>query len=452
MTAVATESGAARTAPKAAWLWFLLGLFVLMIGLMVGPRVPDDQQAAHCVVNVHLPGPFGFSLNCDSPDFLKDANTPSLLLDPTSIRQSRPGLILAAALIARPIMPLVSFPSLLGVKAQRSDIDPSRIGQALTEQFPAYAAYVLLNVLLLCATFYCVLRIVALNSYNAPDALPFALLASLGLLVVANDVTKAYFWTPHTQMFNIFIPVFGVYAFVRALGGAFGDRGFAFTTGLITGLGFVSYPTFIVLIACVPFAGLLAMVFAKAPPARSLVNMAVYVVFAIAPIALWYLFVRIKSGEVHSVELESPTHMWMPRVFAADGAHGLIMFFYDRLLVCLRLAASQALPVLMTLAILAAIAVRYSAVAWSALRQNGLLVFSALFITAALGGAYSLSGDMHFRWAQALIPPLLVATGVLIIAAYRMLPHPAQRALTAALALAAIVEIAFTIIKNGPFS
>jgi hypothetical protein len=79
-------------------------------------------------------------------------------------------------------------------------------------------------------------------------------------------------------------------------------------------------------------------------------------------------------------------------------------------------------------------------------------VFSALFITAALGGAYSLAGDMHFRWAQALIPALIIAPGALIIAAYRLIPHPAQRALTAACALAAVLEIAFTIVKNGPFS
>jgi hypothetical protein len=452
MTAIATNTATARAVSKAAWLWFLLGLAVLLIGLLIGPRVPDDQQAAHCVVNVHLPGPFGFSLNCDSPEFLKDAITPSALLDPTSIRQSRPGLILAATLVARPIMPLVHFPSLLGVKAQRADIDPTRIGQALTEQFPAYAAYVLLNVLLLCATFYFVLRIVAFHSDNAPDALPFALLASLGLLVVANDVTKSYFWTPHTQMFNIFIPVFGVYAFVRALGGAFSDRGFAFAAGLITGLGFVSYPTFIVLIACVPFAGLLAMIFAKAPPIRGLVNMAIYVVLAIVPIALWYLFVRIKAGEIHAVELQSPTHIWMPRVFAAEGVRGLLLFFYDHLLLCLQFAAGQALPVAMSLVILAAVAFKYPGAARSALRRNGLLVFAAVFITAALGGAYSLSGDMHFRWAQALIPPLLIATGALIIAAHRLLPDPAQRALTAAFALAAVTEIAFTIVKDGPFS
>src|SRR4051794_2622490 len=129
-TAAAVEP---RASPRKAWLWFILGLAVLLVGLLIGPRVPDDQQSARCVVNIHLPGPFGISLNCDSPEFLRLANTPSGLLEPKNTRQPRPGLILAATLISRPILPLVSLPVMLGVKAGRADIDPNRIGSALAE-------------------------------------------------------------------------------------------------------------------------------------------------------------------------------------------------------------------------------------------------------------------------------------------------------------------------------
>lgn len=439
---------------KGAWLWFVVGVLALIIGLLIGPRVPDDQQAARCVVNVHLPGPFGISLNCDSPEFLRLANMPSGLLEPKNVRQSRPGLIIAAAVIARPIMPLVNIPSVLGVKAGRPDIDPSRIGQALTQQFPAYAAYMLLNLLVLCATFFCLIRIVAPRVGEERSRSLQILIASLGLLVVANDVTKAYFWTPHTQMFNIFIPVFGLYTICRAFEGAFDERSFAVVTGLVSGFGMTMYPTFLVVILCAAFAGVVSLLFRQAQVRPSLTNIAIYFVLGAAPLMLWYGFVQIEVGSMYSEELASVNgpSRWIPRVFAEDGVLGLVQFVYVHLLLCLQLAAPQTLPLLMALAIVAALAFKYPQTAASAVRGNAVLAGSALFLAAMIAGFYSASGDMHFRWAQALIPPLIAAAAAVIISVYRSLQPGAQRALTAAGAIAAVVQIAFTIAKNGPFS
>src|SRR5262249_55062909 len=154
-----------------------------------------------------------------------------------------------------------------GVNAKRSDIDPSRIGNALAEQFPGYAAYAILNFLILCATFYCLLQIVQNDANDRASALHIVL-ASLGLLVVANDVTKAFFWSPHTQMFNVFIPVFGLYMFSRALDGALDDSRFAIATGLTTGLGLSAYLTFIVVILCTLFAGLISLFLNRRSPRR----------------------------------------------------------------------------------------------------------------------------------------------------------------------------------------
>ena len=57
--------------------WFSVSFLFLMFALLIGPRLPDDQQATQCVVNVHLPGPFGIGLNCDSPEFMRLAHEPS---------------------------------------------------------------------------------------------------------------------------------------------------------------------------------------------------------------------------------------------------------------------------------------------------------------------------------------------------------------------------------------
>jgi hypothetical protein len=36
---------------------FGIGLLFLMVALLVGPRLPDEQQAAQCVASVHLQQP-----------------------------------------------------------------------------------------------------------------------------------------------------------------------------------------------------------------------------------------------------------------------------------------------------------------------------------------------------------------------------------------------------------
>jgi hypothetical protein len=88
------------------WLLLVCGLVVLMVGLLVGPRVPNDQQHAQCVTNLLFAGPFGISLNCDSMEFMRLARDPAALLEPQNRRQARPGLIFAAAALAVPLSPM----------------------------------------------------------------------------------------------------------------------------------------------------------------------------------------------------------------------------------------------------------------------------------------------------------------------------------------------------------
>ena len=442
-----------RIASNRTWLWFIIGLFVLMLGLLIGPRVPDDQQAARCVVNVHLPGPFGIALNCDSPEFLRLATTPSELLAPKNTRQSRPGLILAAAVLSRPIWPLLNVPKLLGIKASRADIEPSRVSGALAVQFPAYVAYIALNFLILCAAFYCT-SFVNQKLFNDLGRSAQMIFASLGILIVADDVTKAYFWTPHTQMFNVFIPVFATYVFAYALNGAFHERKFAIVTGLITGFGITAYPTFVIIIPCAIFATLLAFLrgSTESTSTRVYTGLAMFVALAAAPLALWYAFIRLKTGEFHSEEIAQGPDIWIPIVFAQDGVRGLLVFFLVHFGLMLELARKQAIPIFALMAIIAAIALTNRAAVAAALHRNLLLLFSALVVDLALGSFYSLSGDMHFRWAFVLIPPLVIAAGAIILSVYHDLNPAMQRFVTSACVALAVWQVGFTIIKSGPFS
>src|SRR5665213_391642 len=262
------------------WSWLVPGLIVLVAGLLIGPRIADDQQRENCVVNVRLLGPLGISLNCDSPEYLRLAHEPSGLLEVDNTRQSRPGIILAASAISVIFSPMRHLPKWFDIAAQRQDIDPRRISGALASQFPAYFAYLTINISVLLLTFFVFLQILGEVSL-APEEHP-VIAGSVGVLLVANDVTKAYFYSPHSQMFNVFGPVFAMWATVRTLNGALKKTRFATIAGLITGFGMTGYPTFALVILCVAASATLSFIYRRALPRPELLNLGLFFAAAIS--------------------------------------------------------------------------------------------------------------------------------------------------------------------------
>jgi hypothetical protein len=431
------------------WFWFWLGLIVLLVGLLVGPRVPDDQQAANCVVNVHLPGPFGIALNCDSPEYLRLAHDPAGLLERENTRQSRPGMVLAAAAVSIPFLPFADLPKLFGVGAHRSDIDPQRIGNALATNFPAYAAYMTINVAILCFSFFFFLQ-TCRGAGISPSTNP-TIAASIGILLIANDVTKAYFWSPHSQMFNVFIPIFAVWAFLRALNGGLSNQRFSVVAGLITGLGMTAYPTFVVVIGCVVLAALLSIAWNVSGRKTTAANLALFIALTIAPGLLWYLFVRVVVGEFYSHEFANGPDIWIPAALAQSYLTPVLAVLHElRLLIAMALPQAIALGGLTLL--LVAVVVTQPRLASPALRHCLPVALSALVASTAIAVFYALAGTMYFRWAYASLPPLLLALGVLALAIAARLPPPRRRALEVICVALACAQLIYAVVKDGPFS
>src|SRR5262249_50724441 len=142
-----------------AWFWFLVVLFTMLVAFLIGPPIPDDRQVANCVYNVRLKGPFGVSLVCDSPEFMRLATHPTALLEPENNRQSRPGLVLAAALLTPPLSPLRELASYFGVQVELGNMNPGKVSNALASYPPAFVAYLLLDILFLAAAFGCLMKI-----------------------------------------------------------------------------------------------------------------------------------------------------------------------------------------------------------------------------------------------------------------------------------------------------
>jgi hypothetical protein len=289
-----------------AWVLFLLVLAIFTAGRLVGPRIPDDEQRRWCAVNVHIAGPFGVSINCDSPEFVRVAAHPSVLLATTTPMQSRPGMPAVAWLIARPLQWLAPLVPELVQSPERADIDPGRISGALQSFGPEYVAFIALNLLILCGGFHLFRRIYRPHQPTDQPETVAIVAASFATLMVATYPVTNFLLSPHSQLFNTLAPLLALFFALRANDGALEDIRFAVMVGAIVGFGQTAYAVFLVVtMAVLLFAGLHALRHWRGGAKLLLLrNAAVLVAMSVAPWVLWYAFVRIAGGESHYHEVQ----------------------------------------------------------------------------------------------------------------------------------------------------
>lgn len=281
-----------------ASFYALYGLIVLLfsLGLLVGPRVPDAAQEEYCVENVDLPGPFGFSLSCDSPDFLQQIIDPSLLLQEGATRQSRPGMILVAHLISRPVALLLEPLPEINLRAAHS----SAVRYDAKQVMAAYAGYLVQVVgwFLLGA---------ALFRSLIPQRLryPWIVLAGCSLLVV-NESWKIFLFSPHTQFFNMFVPLLLGWVAHRYLENRFTTAVRRVLLALTFGLGGLCYPTFFLFLPVL--AVCMAVLALRSADWRGVVRselprFAYMTAAAGMPYAVWLGFVLRRTGSFYQHEM-----------------------------------------------------------------------------------------------------------------------------------------------------
>ena len=169
----------------------VLGLNILMLAQ---PSMPTDKF--YCVEDRPIGKGFRHLLNCDSGEFLALASEPSSVVV-RPVRQSRPLSFTLAYLVSRP---LYFVPRLV------------RFGP-YHPFAPEFVAYLLINLALV------ILALVIftwLLDWSARVRDGTELLFAMVVLGV-NDVTKLFFWTPHTQVYNLFIGCLTLYPIVRLI-------------------------------------------------------------------------------------------------------------------------------------------------------------------------------------------------------------------------------------------
>jgi hypothetical protein len=195
----------------ASWLRQVAGCTALLLGLTLtfwlspGPRT----EAEYCGTYLHLTPWAGFTANCDGFVYMEDARHPARLLKPRAVRQSRPLFILLGT--------AVGYPCTWAVNGlQRMGLLPAQLVRKLPAKYQPllgfYIGYVLLNYVVLLAA---LLLFRHLYHHLTAGRGSRWILAAMFVFLVSNQITKAFFWTVHQQMFTFLVPLVLVYLALR---------------------------------------------------------------------------------------------------------------------------------------------------------------------------------------------------------------------------------------------
>jgi hypothetical protein len=183
-----------------------LSVAIITVSLLASPRLMQQWKSDDCMKTIRIYGPFQFDFNCDSNLFLILADNPSLLLkDKLYIAgQGRPLYPVIGWILSTPFRIFQFAP----VAKYLSGLD----GRWSIGFLPELMAFIFLNWLLMIASIAIFLRLIASDAvvFRVWEVLPATIL-------LVNEITKYAFWTPHLQIFNIFMPVVSIYMFCRVL-------------------------------------------------------------------------------------------------------------------------------------------------------------------------------------------------------------------------------------------
>ena len=187
----------------ARWFYFKLVGFILVVQLISLFRSYPTSHPCGRVVNLNQW--MNVLINCDSAVYMKDAQSTTRLFNGESVYQDRPipTLIISAFTKAWHFIKLPDF---------YYDVIGNS-GKITSYSLITYLSFLMLNALLLSLTcWYGINALESLsNKYNVTTE-RFVLLACMfTLLISMNEISKTFFWTPGSQMFNLLIPIYIFY-------------------------------------------------------------------------------------------------------------------------------------------------------------------------------------------------------------------------------------------------
>ncbi|MCW5198705.1 hypothetical protein VU07_03540, partial [Desulfobulbus sp. F4] len=423
---------------KVEFYSFFAILSIFMVTLMIGPRIPDDQQRKYCIHNIYINNIFGFSLNCDSPDFIILANNPGKLLEKNNVRQDRPGFVLFASLIRFSV-------SLLQPEAE--GYAKLRIGRNTKfiemEYIYIYFYYILMNILFVLTSFFLYVKLFD-ESCRKIWAIFF-----IGLLFIYNDITKAFTWSPHTQIFNIFVPLFCLWCFIEVADRRMFERPVIFIVSVLAGLGVTAYASFFLFLPAIIIPAMTTQKLSQpAATVRFMLRSTIVILLVILPSVLWYFYVLSKTGSFYSHSKEAYHHVvWMKDVYR----HGLVALASQLagnflILLWFTMTQSWILP-LVLLPFVVGRSDKINMIQWREVLLSSKVIGS-IFISIMFLAFFAMVGLTDPRVAYSAVPSLIVLTGHIVQNIEKGSNSLAQRLVPIIIFSYGIYEL----VKDGPYS
>lgn len=378
------------------WRWLVLSALLIIVATHALLLAPAPPAGSHCVETQHVCGPLNMVLSCDSYQFVESARNPGRLLEYRSWNQARPLGVVAASLltlIESRWANVAGYP--YGVKHQ-----------------PGWLSYVILNFVLL------LIALMLFRRLNAPvSTTGAAVVVVLCVFLVFNDVVKGFFWSAHTQMWNVLMPVISIslsYTFLRR---PIRSRLFMTATGLLLGIGFLAYGSLMICVAAaIVSIGLGAWINRERPSWAALIgNYLLFLLAFAAPVLIWIALVRRASGYFFSPEAEIfRQFVWMLDSWRAGGITALLsqtrIFFSEFLLHF----ANVVWPAVALLAIVLVIRILSPDRFCETIKQRSLTVTAAGITLVISAVFYALMGFYRNRLEFNVVMPLLVIASVLL--------------------------------------
>jgi hypothetical protein len=399
---------------------------------LLSPPIPKPFWAYPIRLSPHL----GFPLNWDSPLFMDLALSPGKLLQAGSVSlpQNRPLYVWITAGLTRVVSPLaraVGIEGMYGVP------------------HPAFFPGIVLNWILLSLALFMFWRL--LSDLGGRYSRYVAVLCAVPLL--ANDIVKAFVWTLHQQIFNLLVPVLGIWICRSIFEGSSFSNGKTLLLGLGLGVSSLAYESFVFIVPAIAGALLLQ---ARPVNAREWWRQGVRVGFLSLGFALphlaWMALIFARTGAFHRAPFETDRDfVWLiDSLRVGGGAAATRMFSY--LILFLRTTWAACGP-LIALAVVLVFIRHALGLTWSpqspirraTQRAAGCTLLSALILLFWMGQYLE-------RYSFFVGPILLVLCGLWLTEVMESSGRAIRLAIYGSLAAADVLWLFFQVAKYGPYS
>lgn len=368
------------------WRWIALSAVLIIVAACAVMLAPTPPPGSHCVETHHVFGPLNMVLSCDSNQFMASAREPVSLLEYRSWNQARPLGVVAASLLT--------------------------LLESNWTNKPGWLSYVFLNFVLLLIALMIFRRLNA-----AVTTTGAALVAVLSTFLVFNDVVKGFFWSAHTQMWNVLMPLISIslsYAFLRR---PVRNWLFMTATGLLLGIGFLAYGSMVVCVAAAIVSIALGLWINRERPSwpTLIAKLSLFLLAFAIPVLTWITLVKRVAGTFFSPEAEIfRQFVWMLDSWRAGGIAALLSqaraFFYEFFVHF----ANVVWPAIVLLGIVLVIRFVAPHSLRETIKERSRILVAAGVTLAITAVFYSLMGFYRNRLEFNVVMPILVIAGVLL--------------------------------------